>query len=384
MAFSISIVIPVYNYARQLDLCLKAVAACRHEALEVIVVDDGSTDDSRDVAARAGGMVLSTGGRKGASSARNTGARAASGDVILFLDSDVCVRPGVLAAVRETLVAHPEVDALMGSYDDHPYSAEFLSQYRNLMHRFIHKHGNQRASTFWGACGAIRRNVFLSSGGFAEDWSGIEDIEFGYRLVRAGHRILLIPGMQVQHLKRWTLWGMLKTDIFMRAIPWTELILRDKFMPNDLNLQTSQRWSVVLVFLMAGLGVLAIGWRPLPFIAAFAGVLAALLFRYWIEFFFSSKWCDHRVTQMAITAAILGVVGFACVSLPRHPVLVAGIVTLALLIGLNARFYGFLAQRRGVPFMLAAIPFHLLYHFYSGASLLTGIARHLLRRQATA
>ncbi len=51
----------------------------------------------------------------------------------------------------------------------------------------------------------------------------------------------------MKHLKRWTFWGLVKTDVLDRGIPWTELILRDANMPDDLNLQLSQRVSVALV-----------------------------------------------------------------------------------------------------------------------------------------
>ena len=69
-----------------------------------------------------------------------------------------------------------------------------VSQYRNLLHHFVHQHGNSEASTFWAGCGAIRRSVFEEMGGFDEQrfpTPSIEDIELGYRLRQAGHRILL-------------------------------------------------------------------------------------------------------------------------------------------------------------------------------------------------
>jgi len=72
----------------------------------------------------------------------------------------------------------------------------------------------------------------------------------GYRLRNAGRRILLDRDLRVKHLKKWTFWGLLKTDVLDRGIPWTELILRDQKMPNDLNLQISQRVSIGLVYLM--------------------------------------------------------------------------------------------------------------------------------------
>src|SRR6185312_2689684 len=109
--------------------------------------------------------------------------------------------------------------------------------------------------TFWSGCCAIRRDVFLAYSGFDQRYRrpAIEDIELGYRLVRGNRKILLDKTVQVKHLKRWTFWNVLKTDILYRGIPWTELILRDRCMPNDLNVQVGERVSVVLAFVLVGL-----------------------------------------------------------------------------------------------------------------------------------
>ena len=155
------------------------------------------------------------------------------------MDSDVCVHPDTLERLRQDFQADPTLDALIGSYDASPASPDFLSQYKNLMHYFVHQHGRQDACTFWSGCGAIRRELFLEHAGFDESYErpAVEDIELGYRLRKAGRKVLLDKGLQVKHLKRWTFWGLVKTDILDRGIPWTELILRDRRMPNDLNLE---------------------------------------------------------------------------------------------------------------------------------------------------
>ena len=121
----------------------------------------------------------------------------------------------------------PGLAAAIGSYDDAPGETNFLSQYKNLLHHYVHQTGNPEASTFWGACGAIRREVFLTMGGFNEEYSRpcIEDIELGYRLKRAGFTIRLEKELQIKHLKRWDIVSLVKTDFFSRALPWTALIL---------------------------------------------------------------------------------------------------------------------------------------------------------------
>jgi hypothetical protein len=217
----------------------------------------------------------------------------------------------------------PGVDALIGSYDDDPAESNFLSQYRNLLHHYVHQQGSEDASTFWGACGAIRRDVFLSIGGFDERYvrPSVEDIELGYRLKKAGHRIQLCKCLQVKHLKRWDALSMLKVDVFQRALPWTEVILRECNCINDLNTTMSGRASVALTLLLISLLVFS-WWQPL--VAAAAGIVAVIL----------------------------------------------------LLLLLNVRLYWFFFRKRGFQFTIQSIPWHWLYFFYSGLAFALGTVRH--------
>src|SRR3989442_4923268 len=118
-----------------------------------------------------------------------------------------------------------------------------VSRYRNLLHHFVHQRGKPDASTFWAGCGAIRRHTFEEVRGFDAarfPRPSIEDIELGYRLRAAGHRIRLDPRLQGTHLKRWTLGSILRTDIAQRALPWSRLILKSGQAPPALNLTTGQ------------------------------------------------------------------------------------------------------------------------------------------------
>jgi hypothetical protein len=295
----------------------------------------------------------------------------------------------------------------------------------------VHQQARREACTFWSGCGAIRRGAFLEHGGFHESYErpAIEDIELGYRLHQAGRKMILDPSVQVKHLKRWTFWNLLKSDIVDRGIPWTELILRDKRMPNDLNLQLSQRVSVALAFLLCGLSLAAaIAWQGY-FLTPLFALLFLALGRYWSEAF---SWRESRrgaiwtaLVVAAISAMAAGhgmaglipplVLGYglllvhhryeyqgsrraryaAALSsvllvaavlltafyLPHHPLIYLILMGLLVLMTLNTQFYLFLAGRQNRLFAIAAIPFHLLYHFYSGISFLAGAARYLLTRQ---
>ncbi len=430
MAVTISVIIPVHNAADCLGRGLARLAESRVRPLECIVVDDGSTDGSAEIARSAGARVLSTGGRSGPARARNLGARAARGSVLFFLDSDVCVHTDTLELVQQEFEADPELDALIGSYDASPGEQDFLSQYKNLMHCFVHQQSRRSACTFWSGCGAIRAGVFRRHAGFDESYGrpAIEDIELGYRLRMANCKVVLNKHLLVKHLKRWTFWGLLKSDIFDRGIPWTELILRDRYMPNDLNLELSQRVSVALAFLLVGVTVAAaIYWRGY-FLTPLLALLLLLLSRYWLEFATGPRsalvlaalgvivgaivWLAvrlhmrntvfplllgclllllrhrywqrleprHRLVEIVVTVYIAGVTLYMLARLPYHWLIFTFFVIGALLVIINNRFYLFLAARRGKLFALAAVPFHLLYHFYNGISFLAGLCRYCWRR----
>ncbi len=331
----LSVIIPVYNAGDSLRSCLEHLFRSDTSDFECIVVDDGSTDDSAAVAREFGVTVFGTGARRGPAHARNLGARAARGEILLFVDADVWVQPGTLRRVREFMERNPATSAIFGSYDDEPFHRNFLSQYKNLMHTFVHQTAQSDASTFWTGCGAIRREVFLKLGGFDElyDRPACEDIELGFRLKLAGCKIRLDPTLQVKHLKRWTFWGLVRTDILERSVPWTEAILRHRFMPNDLNLQIGQRLSVAL----------AVGM-----VLASASALILAAFR----------------------------------DLPEIPLLAGLLALLAVYAALNRGLLRFLTAKRGWPFALAAVPLGFLAHFYSGTTFGICLSRHVFRRFA--
>lgn len=323
----ISVIIPVHNGGSMFDQCLSALKQTLYRQWECIVVEDGSTDNSVEIAYEHGVRVVTGLSRRmGPAQARNIGAQIARGDILFFVDADVLVQPGTVGHIAATMQADPGLAACFGSYDDQPWATNFLSQYRNLLHHYVHQHGRIDASTFWSGCGAIRRDVFLAIGGFNErlyERPSIEDIELGYRLQAAGYRVQLEKLLQVKHMKRWTPRQMLITDVRDRALPWTRLILQGGGAPNDLNLSFSQRLSTAVAYLgLLGLaGVLFSGW-------------------WWLLVF---------LTGMA-------------------------------LIWLNRPFYLFLLEKRGLRFTLMALPWHWLYFVYSGGSFLAGLILFRLGR----
>ena len=255
---SVTAIMPVYNGLGYMTESLPPLLALVEEGRlsEVLVVDDGSTDGSGAWAAGRGARVLKSAGRVGPGAARNQAAREARGDVVLFVDADVVIHPDAVDHLRKALES-PDVVAVFGSYDDAPPDPAFASQYMNLRHHHVHHEAAGEASTFWAGCGAVRKEAFLACGGYDAERFGrpsVEDIELGYRLRRAGGRIRLVPEMQGTHLKQWTAWSVIHTDVVCRALPWSRMLLREPEAVSDLNAGAAERVKALL----AGLLVLSI------------------------------------------------------------------------------------------------------------------------------
>jgi glycosyltransferase involved in cell wall biosynthesis len=306
---AVSVIIPAYNSATELRNCLPAVLSSSIAPSEVLVVDDGSTDDTAAVATGTAVNVLRLAENSGAAAARNRGAAKARGEVLFFVDADVVLAPGALERVARNFADHPDLAALFGSYDAKPSAQNLVSQYRNLLHHYVHQIGNTEAFTFWSGCGAIRKAAFEAVGGFDEDktWRSIEDIELGYRLRRLGHRILLDKDLQCTHLKRWTLASMIRTDFAYRAVPWARLIMRHGSAPSDLNLKTDQRWSMILVG-AAGLSLILAFFHVTFLIPAMACLIAFGLINRRLYDFFRRQ----RGFLFAISCFPLHVIYFVC------------------------------------------------------------------------
>ncbi len=322
---TISAIIPVRDGGLGFRRCLQAIIQAAPASSEIIVVADGDTDGSWLVAEEFGVKVLRNPIPQGPARSRNIGAQAARGDILFFLDADVVIHLDALHQVQAAFANDPPLAALFGSYDDEPGENNFLSQYKNLFHHYVHQISREEASTFWSGCGAVRRKVFLELGGFNETYRKpcIEDIELGYRMKQAGYRIRLSKELQVKHLKRWNIRSLLKSDFFDRALPWTELILRDRSFVNDLNLRFSSRLSVMLTY----------------------GFLAALVGGYWWSGSFAA----------------------------------AGVFAVFLII-LGMPVYQFFLRKRGFWFMIGTIPWHWFYFFYCGLAFAIGLLQFFFLR----
>jgi GT2 family glycosyltransferase len=264
--------------------CLAAIAKQMIPEDELIVVDDGSTEDVRAVAAPLA-RVIRLDPQAGVAAARNRGAGASTRPVLCFLDADVVIHADTLALGRDRM-SDPAIDALIGSYDDAPDAASTVSRFKNLAHHYFHQRAAGPVSSFWGACGFIRRDIFTEAGGFDErrfSEPSIEDVELGWRLSDRGRRIVLDPRVQVTHLKRWTLGTLVITDVVRRAMPWIRWSIERRKLPAELNASVEQRLAAPIAVALVVAAVLAVfsrlAWLPLAVILAAAVALNRGLWR---------------------------------------------------------------------------------------------------------
>ena len=286
----VSIVVPVRDGGEAFVQALAALGRLSPAPHEIIVVEDGRQRDGCAYPAYV--SVVRQPEARGPAAARNAGARRATGDVLFFLDADVVAAGDAIGRLGPAF-SDPAVDAVFGSYDRHPPAPGFVSQFKNLVHHYVHQHAREDAQTFWSGCGAIRRAVFERLGGFDERFTApsVEDIELGMRLRREGGRIRLLKSLQVTHLKQWTLVSTIRTDVLCRAVPWTRLLLAEAVLPNDLNVSRRARAAAALTGLMAvAMSVAPLAPRALLLAAALAAALIALDWPLWRFFAAERGW----------------------------------------------------------------------------------------------
>ncbi len=277
----VSVVIPVYNAERLLPECLAALAATSGADYEVVVVDDSSTDRSREIAAAAGCRVVPSGGRLGPAGARNRGVEAATGDILFFVDSDVMVRPDTLRRLAEAFTDDPTLDGAIAVQAPAMRYRNPCSRYKNLwMYYTYARRAGEDVPLFYTTAAAIRRRTFVDSGGFDLNYTNpnVEDTDFGQKLARLGYRVRVLPDLEVEHVKGYDLRGLLRTD-FLRSMSLARLKLRkraDALGTNDTSVPTGYIVSVPLACLAALLafGAVATGSPTLALgiVLALAGV----------------------------------------------------------------------------------------------------------------
>ena len=229
----ISIVIPTYNSSKFMPDLLDSIFRNSVDAMEVIIVDDCSKDDTVEIARRYPVRVIQMERNGGPARARNRGVEAAKGDIIFFLDSDVVVMDGTIREVENYFLARPSAQCVIGICATMPLNKGFVPRYM-AMFEYIHllRVPDNRVSVFAPRCGAIKKELFQRLGGYRESYKGadVEDFELARRICRT-EDIILNPKMLVRHQFVNNLEEAVR-NYFKRAVMWIHLFLKDRKFDN--------------------------------------------------------------------------------------------------------------------------------------------------------
>jgi glycosyltransferase involved in cell wall biosynthesis len=269
-------VIPAWRAEAHLGACLDALAhqSAPSESFEVIVVDDASPDRTAQTAEAAGVRVLRHDTNRGAAAARNTGAAAARGGILLFVDSDVIPSPGLVEGTAAALDGPTQ--AATGRYDAEPANDTRFARYKALWTFWCWERSGAATGTsshLQGALAAVRKDLFDEVGGFDESFEGgsVEDYELSARLRAAGCTIAFDDRIRGRH--HFPGFRTAARNYWDRTRSWARLAPELKSFSSG---QANPRSAAAALFALGGVvGTITLPWGlPLAAVGA-VGYLAA-------------------------------------------------------------------------------------------------------------
>jgi glycosyltransferase involved in cell wall biosynthesis len=210
----LSIIIPAYNSERTISACIESIQNLDFdmERFEVIVVDNNSTDSTHSIIEKYAVTVINE-KKQGAAAARNCGVRHAKGDILCFIDADCMAEKDWLARIDQHFNDY-KTSALVGfcihegkTLADELYVHEYNLDWEQ---RFFL---DNKVFALTGANCAVRKDVFMSAGGFDESFLALEDIDLGLSLALNGYIIKRDKTIQVVHKYNDTLETRLKKTV---------------------------------------------------------------------------------------------------------------------------------------------------------------------------
>jgi glycosyltransferase involved in cell wall biosynthesis len=215
----ISVVIPAFNEEKLLPATLAAVGRALEgvERSEVIVVDNESTDRTAAIAGETGARVVSEAVHN-ISAVRNAGAAAAGGDVLVFIDADTIVRPGVFEKIELEMAGHKCLGGSVAVEYEGPYTRFWMSAFMRLW-VVLGKLTRMRQ----GALQFCRADVFRELGGYDTGIYVGEDIEFHWRLDklakdRGGLTAFVEEPKVITSARRWNRMGLVRMMFFTHPV----------------------------------------------------------------------------------------------------------------------------------------------------------------------
>ena len=319
---NISVIIPIRDGNDTLKRCLDSLKESTLPPAEVIVVDDFSKEDCSEVVKSFGFKSLRINEPREAEYARNRGAELSTGDILVFADCDMVIHPDALEKIHKHFCRN-NYSAVSGVCSPEPNDRKLATRYKHLWMYYSYINSPEDFDFWISAIGAVKREVFFGVKGFSTTFQtkyGGGDLEFGRRLKLAGQKIRLDTKIQGMHLKRFTLWSLLKND-YSRGKGWFRFAVTNKLFPYVLkkfriaNIYPTFIISVILSLLF---------FFSLPFIPFFEFSLYVVVF-----------------------SALLYLM-------------------------INYPLFRFFHKRSGIRFMLKAIPLSFVDHFVAGLGVIRG------------
>ncbi len=264
----ISVIIPNHNGGRTIGKCLEALFDSSYRNFDVVVVDDCSTDGSREIIARSPCRLIALGQRSGAARARNIGAQNSVGEVLFFIDADCIVQEDTLSLVDSAIGEESGV-VVGGTYTCLPFDDRFFSTFQSV---FIHYSETKRENPDYVASHAMamRRALFDKSGGFPEDFMPIiEDVEYSHRLRRSGATLRMDASILVRHIFEFTFLKSLR-NAFRKSMYWTAYSLKNRDLLTDSGTASAELKTNVAAFFLVLLIVFISLFLHKPLLAAAA------------------------------------------------------------------------------------------------------------------
>jgi len=205
----LSIVIPVYNNEGTLEKCLASIYASEgaEGRFEVILVDDGSTDNSVGIARRFPCKIVSFGENRGISVARNAGARAAKWDIIYFVDGDIVQKPDTIRGFLQAFDDDPGLVVAQAVWAKESLNPSFGGDFWALKAHYLIKirqlgrvEARRDARSLNSGCMCVKRDVFWKFGGFDEKYTtpGGEEHLLAFRMAYS-HPLYQYKDIEVFH-----------------------------------------------------------------------------------------------------------------------------------------------------------------------------------------
>jgi len=325
---NLSIIIPAFNSETTLEECLKAVKRSIYQDYELIVVDDGSTDKTGEIAAQYADKVITHESNLGRVESRKTGMQEASAEILVNIDSDVLIKSDALSTITTFFEDNQDVSAVTGMLNKNCPYTNYFSQYKNLYMYYILSKLSENIAFLYGSLYAIRKGVAKYYKGGA---SVADDTEFGQHIVAENKLIALLKSLEVTHMKKFTLFSWVKND-FVIPRDWGKIFLEQQ------------------------------GWKQLG--------------KGGTGYAHASK--SQLLSIMLVPSLVFLIL--------INPLLnLSSTIFTVLLISwllLNAKFFLFLTKERGVVFgLIKAIPATFLDHLVMATGIIYGFAHYFLSEQ---